>query len=235
MPRAPPGVYTEFEDFVRHLTDAQLKLTRAEHPALPPSTLPQCQCGLMHTLAEQMETEGAIHGDRILGRVLIARHEPGTPTLPCSLYGCRRHLQLCTHSSHACMSVCLQVCIVAGAWRARWCLAEAAARKVVVQCCIQLGCEILICAMQRARVQKMHARASGMLSSSSMTMKARRGCVACALVCLHGYSCLVPSASERPVLIPQPAQKHGCAAAAAVLRMQTLHRAGNQQLPSQHT
>lgn len=79
MPRAPPGVYTQFEDFVPHLTEAQLRLTRAHYPPLPPSVLPACKCGAKHTLAEQMETEGAIHGDRILGRMLIARWEAGAP------------------------------------------------------------------------------------------------------------------------------------------------------------
>ena len=77
LERAPPGVYIEFNDYKATHSEAELAAMRAQLPALPPAVIPQCPCPRTHTFATQMEEEGAIHGDRIRGRICLTGDDTG--------------------------------------------------------------------------------------------------------------------------------------------------------------
>lgn len=77
LDRAPAGVYVSFDDFAPTHSTEELEQLRQGLPELPDSFIPTCACGHHHDLAFQLATEGAIHGDRIKGRIALSCDEEG--------------------------------------------------------------------------------------------------------------------------------------------------------------
>ena len=82
--------------------------TSGEYIRLPPTMLPSCQCGEKHTLAEQMLKEGAVHGDTVLGRVMLTSQAAGTHS---GVWSCGR--------AGSCLLAPLHACCAAKVYQAR--------------------------------------------------------------------------------------------------------------------
>ena len=77
LKRAPIGVYATYPGTNTNTSARKLAKLRAALPPLPPSMLPDCDCGLPHTMKRCLDEEGALHGDRVRGKAWLSPNDAG--------------------------------------------------------------------------------------------------------------------------------------------------------------